>query len=147
MLAKDLQSCFIEKKETLAGAESCTGGRVSATLVEVPDASLYFLGSIVSYANSAKHKLLGVKAQHAVSEECALEMAEGAKEAFGSTIAFATTGVAGPSGEPIGKVCFAIALPGKTLAWTEHFEGDRQQIIDQTTKRILERLYDVYTAR
>ena len=147
MLAEKIQKFFIKKEKTLSCAESCTGGLVSSTLVQVPDASLYFLGSCVSYANSAKKNILKVTAEQAVSESCALQMAEGARKIFGSDIATATTGVAGPGGEPLGKVCFAVAFQDETIAWTEHFEGSRSEIIEQSTKRILECLYELCTKR
>ena len=147
MLAEKIQKLFIAKKKTLGLAESCTGGNVAKTLVEQPDASLYFLGSCVSYANSAKKNILQVKEKQAVSESCALQMAEGARKLFGSDVATATTGVAGPSGDPVGKVCFAVAFEDQTFAWTEHFKGSRKEIIEQSTKRILERLYELCTSR
>jgi len=147
LLAEKIQNLFIEKKRTLACAESCTGGLVASTLVQIPEASLYFLGSVVSYANSAKQKILKVTASSAVSESCALQMAEGVRALFDSDVATATTGVAGPGGHPVGKVCFAIAFPDETLAWTEHFQGSRLEIINQSSQRILERLYELCTSR
>ena len=90
-----------ERGLTLSLAESCTGGLVSALLTEVPGSSDYFLGSVVSYANSAKETLLDVEPETlrrggAVSEEVAREMARGARARFGSTVAAAVTGIAGP---------------------------------------------------
>lgn len=146
MFAEKVHELFINRRLTLACAESCTGGGVASALVQIPDASLYFLGSAVTYANSAKHNILKVTAKQAVSEGCALQMAEGARALFGADVAVSTTGVAGPSGEPVGKVCMAVALPDKTIAWTEHFEGSRREIISQTTERILERLYELCTS-
>ena len=147
MLAEEIQKLFVAKGKTLACAESCTGGSISKSLVEIPDASSYFLGALVSYANAVKHELLKVTAKQLVSEQAALEMAEGARHLFASDVATATTGVAGPGGEPVGKVCFAIAYPDETIAWTEHFEGERVAIMEQSTKRLLRRLYDLSTHR
>jgi len=109
-----------EKKKTLALAESCTGGFIANKITNVPGASAVFLGGVVSYANSAKEKFLGVRADTlnlhgAVSEPVAREMAEGAREKFGADFALAVTGIAGPAGgtpeKPVGTVF--IALTGK----------------------------------
>jgi nicotinamide-nucleotide amidase len=107
-----------EKKMTLALAESCTGGGIANRVTNVPGASAIFLGSVVSYANDAKEKFLGVRAetlkQHgAVSEAVAREMAESAREKFSTDFALAVTGIAGPSGgtpeKPVGTVFIALA--------------------------------------
>lgn len=107
-----------ERKKTLALAESCTGGFIANKITNVSGASAVFLGGVVSYANSAKEKLLGVRletlaAHGAVSEAVACEMAEGAREKFGADFAIAVTGIAGPSGgtpeKPVGTVFIALA--------------------------------------
>jgi nicotinamide-nucleotide amidase len=123
--------------KTLALAESCTGGLASSMLTDVPGSSRYFLGSVVSYANSAKADFLGVRpetlaAHGAVSAEAAREMALGARERFGAEVALAITGIAGPDGgtpeKPVGTVFFALTgLDGEGRAETKRrqFGGDR----------------------
>jgi nicotinamide-nucleotide amidase len=109
---------LIERKKTLALAESCTGGCIAQRMTDVPGASAVFLGGVVSYANSIKEKFLGVRAETlqqygAVSEAVAREMALGAREKFGSDFAIAVTGIAGPGGgtpkKPMGTVFIALA--------------------------------------
>jgi nicotinamide-nucleotide amidase len=106
--------------ETLAVAESCTGGGLGAALAAVPGASEVFLGGVIAYANAVKQALLGVPAallesHGAVSDPVAMAMAEGARRATGATWAIAVTGVAGPGGgsaeKPVGLVHLAIAGP------------------------------------
>ena len=114
----------------LATAESCTGGSVAARITALAGASDYFAGGIVAYANEAKAHLLGVSQETlatrgAVSAECAREMAEGARRAFGTDFAVATTGIAGPGGatarKPVGLVYIALAGPEGVVA--EGLEG------------------------
>ena len=123
----------------LAAAESCTGGLVGSLITEVPGSSSYFAGGAITYANSEKVRQLGVSettlaVQGAVSEACALEMARGARERFGTDLAVSVTGVAGPGGgteeKPVGLVWLAVVGPGdadvqvKRLMWP----GAREQI-------------------
>jgi nicotinamide-nucleotide amidase len=126
-IAKDVVRLLIRRKKTLALAESCTGGFIANQITNVPGASKIFLGGIVSYANKAKQKFLGVRAktldQHgAVSAAVAHEMAAGARKRFGADFAIAVTGIAGPGGgtktKPTGTVF--IALTDATGILVEH---------------------------
>jgi PncC family amidohydrolase len=133
----------------VAAAESCTGGNVAHRITAIAGSSVYFLGSIVSYANSAKMALLGVSAEiletrGAVSEECAQAMAEGARRAFGADVAVATTGIAGPGGatahKPVGLVYIATAGPSGIVTREYHFDGNRMAVIEAATEAALEML-------
>ena len=119
-LASVLLQLLRERGETLAVAESCTGGGLGAALAAVPGASDGFLGGVIAYANALKEQLLGVPAelllsQGAVSDPVAVAMAEGVRRRTGSTWALALTGVAGPSGgseeKPVGLVHIGLAGP------------------------------------
>lgn len=137
-LAAGVGRLLKERGKTLALAESCTGGLVSSLLTDVAGASAYFLGTVVSYADTAKRNLLGVpgpllEERGAVSEDAALAMARGARGAFDSDLAAAITGIAGPDGgseeKPVGTVFFAIAdRDGKTLTKKRFYGGDRSVI-------------------
>lgn len=120
----------------LAAAESCTGGLITHLLTAYP-ASDYFIGSVVSYANSAKTKLLAVsedtlRGHGAVSVEVAAEMASGARRVCDVDVAVAVTGIAGPSGgsdeKPVGLVHWAVAHPGGVCVKHRVFPGDRGEI-------------------
>jgi nicotinamide-nucleotide amidase len=107
-LAERLQGICLGRGLTVAIAESCTGGLLAAALTEVPGSSGYFIGGIVSYADSAKAGLLGVPeatlaAHGAVSAQVARVMAIGVRERLGTTLAASVTGIAGPDGGSIEK--------------------------------------------
>lgn len=103
---------------TLAAAESCTGGLISALVTDVPGSSEYFLGAVVAYSNDVKVKVLGVpraliEDRGAVCEETAAAMAGGARRLLGADIGVSATGIAGPGGavegKPVGTVFIAVA--------------------------------------
>lgn len=141
---------FTQKGWTLSTAESCTGGGIAARLTQVPGASAYFLGGIVSYDNALKKKLLNVPesqltAHGAVSEEVVSAMAQGAIAATGSDVAIAVSGVAGPSGgtaeKPVGTVWLAIAKKGQPPhAWKLQARGNRGMIIEWSINTALGKL-------
>jgi PncC family amidohydrolase len=131
---------------TVATAESLTGGNVSARITAISGSSSYFLGGIVAYSNAAKASLLGVAEETlatrgAVSAECAREMAEGARRAFGADLAVATTGIAGPSGaterKPVGLVYIALAGPDGVTTEEFRFPGGRAVVTDASTEAAL----------
>lgn len=140
-----------ERGETLAVAESCTGGRIASKFTAMAGASAYFRAGIVSYANEAKTTLLGVDADlirrcGAVSEEVARAMAEGARRAAGADYALSTTGIAGPAGgteeKPVGTVWMALATPERTLAVRQACGTDRGQVIDRASAFAIRLLRD-----
>ncbi len=131
--------------QTLASAESCTGGAIASKLTALAGASNYFLGGVVSYSNDVKEKALGVQhstlqAHGAVSEETAREMVTGVRNRLGSDYAVATTGIAGPGGgtptKPVGTVWIGIATPKQVIAKKMHFTGRREQVIERTCNEV-----------
>ncbi len=119
-----------KRQATVSLAESCTGGLVAHWLTSQAGSSDYFLLSAVTYANRAKHELLGVswevlQEQGAVSEAVALEMARGVQRLAASDYSLSITGIAGPSGgspaKPVGTVCFGLAGPETLMARTKYF--------------------------
>lgn len=123
---------------TLATAESLTGGRVCASLVEVPGASAVVRGAVVAYSGEVKHRALGVP-EHVlaqagvVSESVALAMADGVRDALGAEVAVATTGAAGPEphdGAEPGTVCIAVTGNGGRQAFTVRIDGDRDEVVE-----------------
>jgi nicotinamide-nucleotide amidase len=140
---------LIEREQTLAVAESCTGGCLSHRVTNVPGASAVFLAGWVTYSNEAKQKFLGVQAetlaQHgAVSEAVAREMAEGARRENRTTYALAVTGIAGPSGgtpaKPVGTVFLALAGPMPTLVEKNFNPLDRETFKQVTAQQALDLL-------
>ena len=120
-LAAEVGRLLTQRGQTLAVAESCTGGLISHLITQVPGSSDYFLLSAVTYANAAKIDVLGVSSRTldlhgAVHDAIALEMARGARQVAGSDWAVSTTGIAGPGGGPtakqVGTVCIGLAGPG-----------------------------------
>ncbi|GAA2487207.1 CinA family protein [Streptomyces gobitricini] len=142
-----------ESNQTVAVAESLTGGLVAAELTSVPGASTSFRGSVTAYATALKHHLLGVDAallqrRGAVDPDVALQMAVGVRDRLAAGWGIATTGVAGPEpqdGQPVGTVYVAVCGPaGGTLGAGKvaalRLNGDRAEIRRESVRSVLELL-------
>lgn len=132
---------LLKKKQWLSTAESCTGGYIAHLITSVPGSSEYYKGSVVSYANDIKEKILGVDpqllvAEGAVSEAVVKAMALGARNGLGTDYAIATSGVAGPGGgtadKPVGTTWIAVATPEKVVAREYLFGTNRERNIQRT---------------
>ncbi|MEG1741907.1 MAG: nicotinamide-nucleotide amidohydrolase family protein, partial [Acetivibrio sp.] len=146
-LEKYIIKVLHEKNMSLVTAESLTGGQIASTLINVPGASSVINESYITYSNEAKMRLLHVKestlrAHGAVSEETALEMAQGAYEAAGADIAVSVTGIAGPDGgtkeKPVGLVYIGCCVKGKVFVKKCNFMGNRQKVRDSTVAGALD---------
>ncbi len=136
-LAKELFELLQAKNKKITFAESCTAGLCAATFAQISGASAVFEGSFVTYSESAKQNMLGVRKdtleKHTVySSECATEMAKGALKKTCADISLAITGIAGPHGAtnelPVGTVFIALASDMDTTCKKVHFDGDRQSV-------------------
>ena len=150
-LEAQIHDILTARGETLAVAESCTGGTIASKFTAMAGASAYFMAGVVSYSNAAKHDMLGVSneslaAYGAVSEQVAREMAEGVRRAAHADYAIATTGIAGPTGgseaKPVGTVWMAVATPTRTIAIMRNCGTDRGQIISRASAYAIEMLYN-----
>ncbi len=150
-VASEIQRIAMRLKVTVSGAESVTGGLVSAFLTDIPGSSDYFLGTVVCYSVRSKVEILKVRRETiesygVVSTEVAEEMAEKAKQLFGSDISFAVTGYAGPprgdEKEPAGTVCFCFAdTIDRKYVLKKHFEGERVDVRRKAASLILRAVY------
>lgn len=145
-LAAHIGNVCVAEKRIIVGAESCTGGLITAVLTSVSGSSAWVDRGFVTYSNEAKMEMLGVAATTlekfgAVSEETAREMATGALKASRATMAYSVTGVAGPIGgtaaKPVGMVCFGFATAEGVSACTHHFKGDRSAVREQSVNFVL----------
>lgn len=129
-----LQADLLLRGETVACAESLTGGALGEMLSAIEGASAFFLGGVISYATEVKRSVLGVTSEHVITADCAQQMAEGVRSLMGTTWGVSTTGVAGPvrqEDQPVGTVFIAVAGPNP-LVREFHFDGDRAAIRDAT---------------
>lgn len=136
-LSKRIIAAARDRGLTIATAESCTAGMVASRLAGVPGASSVLRGGAVTYCDDVKRDVLGVSPQvlrefSAVSEPCALAMAEGARELFGADIAVSLTGYAGPDGgtdaDPVGTVYIGISDSDGTFCRRRTFPGGRNEV-------------------
>lgn len=146
---RHLADLLLKCGQTLATAESCTGGMISAACTDLAGSSAWFERGFVTYSNAAKTELLGVDAaliaaHGAVSEEVARAMAAGAIARSQAQVSVAVTGVAGPTGgsraKPVGTVCFAWSVGGVVTSEVQHFPGDRAAVRAATVAHALEQL-------
>ena len=140
------------KGYTISCAESCTGGLLTSTLTDVPGSSAYVMGSVVSYSNDVKSRILhvaeGTLAAHgAVSPETARAMAEGVRNLMQTEVGVGITGIAGPGGataeKPVGLVYIAVAAEHMTHAVRHVFSGSRAEVKRQSTEAALAMVRDL----
>ena len=142
-----LGKMLIDKKLTIATAESCTGGMVAAKLINYPGISSVFREGAITYSNEAKISRLGVARETldkygAVSSEVAAEMAQGIAKTAGTSIGLSTTGIAGPDGgsaeKPVGLVYVGLYINGEVKTKMLKLSGNRQKIRERATMELLD---------
>ncbi len=138
---------LLNKHQSLALAESCTGGYISHRITRIAGSSAYYLGGAVTYSNEAKMRFLGVRSttlaeRGAVSRETALEMSRGIREGTGASISLSVTGIAGPGGgspdKPVGTVWMSVCSERGHEARLLQLHGDRERIILATSQAALD---------
>lgn len=150
LMENKLVELLIERKLTITTAESCTGGMVSSTIVNVPGASHVLNEAYVTYSNEAKHRLLGVSVEtlekhDAVSVNTAREMAIGAAMSASVDCAISVTGLAGPEGGtseiPVGTVYAGFFILGEVKVIKYKFDGDRFSVRRQAADAVITEMY------
>jgi len=140
------------QKKSISFAESCTGGRVASAFTAIPGVSSILNGSVISYSNAIKHQWLGVENRifeefGAVSRECVEKMLIGVAKMANSDYAIAISGIAGPDGgseyKPVGTVYIGVLTPDTMEITHNLFDGDREAVQVQATKRAIEMLYNL----
>ena len=152
-LSEEVVELLIARRFHISCAESCTGGLLTAGLVDVPNASQVLEASIVTYANWAKTRYAAVPEDvlarcGAVSEEVALAMAQGVAQTNQAEVGVGVSGVAGPGGgtaeKPVGMVCFGFFIQGRGYAFTRNWPGlTRNQVRENSVKFALEKLIEL----
>ena len=144
--AEELGNLLSANSQTIAVAESCTGGLLGSTITDVPGSSLYFLGGVVAYSDTIKIELLGVptstiKKYGAVSEKAVLIMASMITDHFVSDVGIAITGIMGPGGgspeKPVGTVFIAVSNESGEIVKESHFKGTREEIKEASVNAAL----------
>jgi nicotinamide-nucleotide amidase len=155
-LEAKIGALLIQQKLSLATAESCTGGLIGHRIVQVPGASEYFMGGIISYAYEAKVKLLGVRWETlrkvgAVSSEVVLQMAQGARKALETDLGLSVSCIAGPGGatpnKPVGTSWVGLAATECEWSWQHALHGDREANLQELSEIALNHLYDYLIQR
>ena len=148
-LVVQIKVALLERGESMATAESCTGGLIASEIVGEPGSSDILAGGIVAYRNEIKEALLGVphailEQKGAVSAETVEAMAKGAREKFGCEWAVSTSGIAGPTGaepgKPVGFVWMAVANSREIVSFSEIFDGNRNEIREKSVYKVLGKL-------
>ena len=154
--AEEIAKILIERKLRIATTESCTGGLLSSKLTDVSGSSAFIHLNLVTYANEAKEKMLGVRNETlenfgAVSEECAYEMASGLMKLTDADICVSTTGIAGPTGatkeKPVGLMYSTICTKDKAITFETRFHPEipRFEMKEMFAQAVLEKLYTFLT--
>ena len=145
-VAQVLGDLLTERELSVSCAESCTGGNIAHRIVQNAGSSAYFLGSVVSYSNDVKANVLSVDRRDidrhgAVSRSVAEAMANGAAKLMRTDCAIATTGIAGPGGgtkyKPVGTVWIAVKYLDTVVSECQHFQGDRDTVIENATNHAM----------
>jgi PncC family amidohydrolase len=148
-LAARLHQELLGRAETVASAESITGGGLADLLSGTPGASATCVGGVVSYATRVKRELLGVTAAQVVSADCAAQLATGVRGLLGSDWAVSTTGVAGPDtqdDQPVGTVFVGVAGPSGVVVRRLSLDGDRRTIRARACREAVQALLDAVVA-
>ncbi len=151
-MEKTIAEILTKRGLSISTAESCTGGLLSSKLTDISGSSAFVTLNVITYANDAKNKLLGVsletlETKGAVSEECALEMAKGLHKLTGSDICVSTTGIAGPTGgsdeKPVGLMYSAIYTPEKYQIYKILLSSDINRILmkEKFVEAVLNNIY------
>ena len=152
-LEEAIVETFTQENLKLATAESCTGGRLASGITAISGASAMFDCGVVSYHNTIKHGILGVKEETlsqfgAVSEQTVIQMAEGVKKLAQADYAIATSGIAGPGGgseeKPVGTVWIAVSGKYEIVTKLFHFHNDRSINIERTVANAFAMLWNMY---
>jgi PncC family amidohydrolase len=156
MLAEKIAGVLIERRETIAIAESSTGGLIAAALLAIPGASAYFVGGAVVYTKVARATLHGIRdadmqGLRPATEAYSLLVARRVRERHGATWGLGETGASGPSGnrygDAAGHACVAVAGPIERTVTLETGSADRRANMDAFVKRALELLYEAISAK
>ena len=141
-----------ERHQTIATAESCTGGKLAALLNKHSGSSVFYKGSVIAYSNEVKENVLKVNREYldtygAVSEQVVVSMAHGVKQLLNTDYAIATSGVAGPTGgtpeKPVGTVWIAVATPDKVYAECFQLGKLREQVTDRACLKALVKILQI----